>query len=230
MIKKRVLLVGNTNGLPGVKVDLEKYKTFFKSPFGGQWMDHEIIEYVNPTKEALLTDISTLRALSLDYVITVFSGHGGYERETVFELNIEGETVSENDLASLATRQLAIYDCCRVQTAMVSEGLKAQMRSKFQSTVNTRERYDARIKEASPQHIRLYACAIGECAYDTTDGGVYSKNLLGEATRFHGDYKLVGEAHEHAAVLTNRAFKEQNPQAELPRLLSRQQLIFSIKP
>ena len=95
---------------------------------------------------------------------------------------------------------------------------------------DTRERFEKRIMEANHQQINLYACAIGECAHDTSQGGAYSKNFLSCSSNIPGEFKLVGTAHNEASILTIKEFPDQHPEGDLLRLLSSQQLIIGIRP
>lgn len=229
-MEKRILIIGNTDGLPGVKIDVENYKTFFKSSYGGDWYSSEIIEKVNSSKSEIKTTLENIKSKSLDYLIIIFSGHGGQERETVLEINSSGETINESEFKNLADRQLNIFDCCRAYPETITKGIINEMETRTFSFTNTRARFEKRIMEANRQQVNLYACAIGEYAHDTSKGGAYSKNLLAVSTIISGDYKLVGTAHEEASVLTTREFPDQHPDADLLRLLSSQQLIIGIKP
>ena len=41
-MKKKILMIGNTDGLPGVPVDVFSYHSFFANPIGGHWCCEEI--------------------------------------------------------------------------------------------------------------------------------------------------------------------------------------------
>lgn len=228
-MQKRILIIGNNHGLPGVKVDIEKYKSFFKSSYGGSWRDDEIIEKLNVSKAELLAELARIKG-TLNYLIVIFSGHGGQERETMLELNSKGECIGESDLTNLAYRQLNIYDCCRSFPEIVTESFKAQLRAKLFSIVNTRQKFEERIMAAEHQQVSLYACSIGEYANDTNEGGAYSKNLISAARNIDEEFMLVGTAHMNASIETTREFPEQHPASIIPRLMSSKQLIIAIKP
>lgn len=239
-MKKKILLIGNTADLPGVKVDIYNYVSFFKSQFGGQWNDSEIKIKLNPTKTQLKLAIEILKLESLDFLIVVFSGHGGQTRETILELNSSGETIGESELKNIAKRQLNIYDCCRcypeplLEKAIESKKIIAF--SKGGAVLPTRVKYENRIQQAIPQQVSLYSCSIGEVSNDTYKGGLYSINLIESAGNLNSEYKLVGEAHSEAKTktwiesITNSDYKIQNPAAILPRCLSNQQLIIGVRP
>lgn len=234
-MNKRILVIGNTDGLPGVKVDLLNYCSFFKSPVGGNWEDGEIIALPNPTKSALLETIVKLKIANLDYLIVIFSGHGGQERETVLEINSAGETINDSVLKNIAIRQLNIFDCCRSFPQYVTEGAKAMTFSEGGTVGSTRIKFERRIMQAIPQQVSLYSCSIGQVSHDTTKGGLYSTNLIDSAKKFTSEYQLVGQAHETAAALTiaqtldKPINQRQNPEAHLLRCLSSQQLIIGVR-
>jgi hypothetical protein len=234
-MEKRILLIGNNNGLEGVNVDFQNYSRFFLSKVGGEWYSSEIIPMMNPSRYALISKINELKSMPLDYLIVVFSGHGGQERETVLELNSRGETISESELKYISSRQLNIYDCCRSypSIAEATERSLKMFSAGGQIERSTRVLYEKRIQNSIEQQICLYACSIGETAEDTSKGGVYSSNLLEVAISIKNtaeSYYLVGTTHIGAKnQVKAKAFK-QNPDATLPRCMSTQQLIFSINP
>ena len=174
---KRVLLIGNDDGLPGVKVDLKNFRTYFQSDKGGNWFDHEIIERLNPSKDSMIVELENLKRANLDYLIIIFSGHGGQKRDTILELNADGELFSESRFHGICRRQLQIFDCCRSYMEPISESIELREFNKAYSHTNNRIKYENRIRQAAHQEIRLYACAIGEVANDTTAGGAYIKEL-----------------------------------------------------
>ena len=86
-MKRRALLIGNSNGLAGVKLDIANYFKFLKSDFGGRWIDSEISIRMNPFKKDLLTSIQDLKSEKPDFAFVVFSGHGAYSKSTILEIN-----------------------------------------------------------------------------------------------------------------------------------------------
>jgi len=237
-VKRKALLIGNTHGLEGVKVDLRSFETFLTSDRGGVWRSGEIDVKPDIRKAALDSLIQDYRSEKYDYLMIVFSGHGGQKRETILELNKFQETISEPSLRGIATRQLNIYDCCRAFPAAVQDSLTMESRefSKSLSDAESiRARYDRRIMQAVPQQALLYSCAIGQYSYDSAKGGVYLQNLLKSTGTVEGEFKLVGVAHQEAKARTEAQVlqehaKAQNPEAVLLKVLSEQQLVFSMKP
>jgi len=230
-MKKRILLFGNNDGLPGVQKDFVNYESFFTSEVGGHWYNNEIFSKMNPKKSDLITELKSLKNNYLDFLIIIFSGHGGQKRETVLEINDGGEQIYESELNDIATRQINIFDCCRAYPLLeFSEQYDRVIRKSASISSNIRELYEKRIMQAIPQQLSLYACSIGETAQDTSDGGIYSKNLLKAARSIQTDYMTVGKTHETATRYTQQEVKGQNPDAKLVRCLSDQELIFSINP
>lgn len=236
-MKRIALLIGNSNGLPGVKKDIVHWTQFLKSDYGGQWTDKEIIIFMNPVKNDLLSDINRIKANRPDFAIVVFSGHGAYQKNTILEINGNEEVINENDLIGIASRQISVFDCCRnILLENLSEAYKSvRMFSDGGSFKrNIRPYYEARIMRAIEQQVRLYACSVNESALDTGDGGLYTTNLLKYSSYIPNCFKLVGVAHEEAKKCTteeaNRRNHVQNPDSILPRCLSSQQLIIAINP
>lgn len=237
-MKRRALLIGNSNGLGGVKVDIANYVQFLKSDFGGQWFDSEINIKMNPSKIELLRTIQEIKNEKPDYAFVVFSGHGAYSKGTVLEINAQEESINEIDLKYISSRQVSIFDCCRnvISMPIVEKKSMGGTLNFSDSRTNIRVAYEARILQSIEQQISLYACAINESALDTDEGGMYSKNLLKSARAIYIlDFLTIGVVHEKAAEYTKtEAFTKekhnQNPTAILPKCISSQQLIFTINP
>jgi len=234
-MRRKALLLGNSNGLQGVKLDIANFKKFFKSDVGGQWYDSEIEVKMNPSKQDLLATIQQFKIAKYDFVFVVFSGHGAYKKSTILEINGNEEYIFESDLKNIATRQISIFDCCRqrISDSMLFESTEKSISNRLSSTVNVRMKYETRIMQAIEQQVSLYACSVDETALDTENGGLYIQNLLKAAVNVSSEYKLVGIAHEEAAAATtNQAWQKekhnQNPTATFPKCISLQQLIISI--
>lgn len=237
-MNRKALLIGNSNGLSGVKKDISNWESFLTSDIGGKWFPSEIDVEMNPSKISLMSKINTLKH-RYDFVLVVYSGHGAYSQGTILEINSNEEYVFESDLKGIAPRQISVFDCCR-GIVTVQDSIKESLRNlsvKNQFASNIRQDYETRIMQAIPQQVSLYACSIGECAYDSNDGGYYTKNLL-NSTNLFGDnqrFLTVGIAHQFGASKTTiEVFEKENaiqrPDAFLPKCLSSQQLIISINP
>lgn len=239
-MKRRALLIGNSRGLAGVKQDIANFQAFLMGRYGGAWRRDEIIHMMNPSLADLRSQLNAVKAEQNDFAIVMFSGHGGYERTTVLEINGQNEIVDDTELMGLAPRQISIFDCCRALCSYQEEREMLVERKLFSITdsVDTiRQRYDSRIMQAIPQQSRLYACKIGQCAHDHEDGSgaYYLNNLLKHARTISQAYGLVGDVHEDAAESTKTEVMIyendiQEPVCSLPKCLSSQQLIISLHP
>ncbi|HHX2503563.1 TPA: caspase family protein [Neisseria subflava] len=232
-MKRKALLIGNSNGLSGVKVDLERFESFLYSNIGGAWNRNEINILPNATSQELTSVLTNVKNNNVDYCIVYFSGHGGFERQTVLELS-DKTIISENLLHNLSQRQLTIFDCCR---SMSQKAIyeSAQLSTEIfdlskRSRDFIREKYNQRIMQSIPQQAKLYSCSIGEISNDTSKGGIYTQALLDAAPYA----QTVGDVHNLAQRLVqtrwnNSQNEKQNPEAILPKCLTSQQLIFSLK-
>lgn len=239
-MKRRALLIGNSRGLSGVKKDMANFQAFLMGRYGGAWRRSEIVTMMNPELSDLRQRINFIKEERNDYVIVMFSGHGGYQRHTVLEINGDCEIILEDELFGLASRQISIFDCCRAMEdyGMVLKSLnESKLFSVNDSIDEIRRRYDERIMQAIPQQNMLYACKIGQCAYDSEDGSgaYYLNNLIKYAKAITVPFGLVGHVHEDAADATSREVmidkgENQDPVATVLKVLSSQQLIISIKP
>lgn len=237
-MKRKAFLLGNTNGLSGVQTDLVKLERFLCSDFGGAWAPTEVESKYNMSRVGLLTKLAQIKEERNDYVIVLYSGHAGQLRETTFEINSEGERVEESRFKGLASRQLNIFDCCRAypeRTILEERSLEAFFSSVRKSVnLDIRQRYERRIMEAIPQQSTIYSCSIGECSYDTKEGAIYLSNLLKSAMNFGSGFKLVSTAHQETETPTylyslSQDHGPQNPDHDLPKCLSGQQLVISMK-
>lgn len=228
-MKRKAILIGNTRGLQGVSIDLAKTRAFLRSAQGGAWLDNEIETFENPRRDTLLRYLRAARVDKADLGFVLFSGHGGHARRTVLELNRDGETIEDADLHDLAVRQLTIHDCCRVeaQQTMTKSFAMDAMLERAEDLGAARRRYEARILQAIAQQVRLYACKVGECSYDTPTGAIYLSHLLSAARSPGTQFTTVGDAHEVASRKTALDRKDQHPEAFLPKCLISQQLIIS---
>ncbi|WP_312264815.1 caspase family protein [Rivihabitans pingtungensis] len=240
-MKRKAILIGNNNGLPGVKVDLANYFNFLQSPTGGYWLPDEISIFLNPTRKMLMSEIDLARHNNYDYIFLVFSGHGAQKRGVLMEINANGEFIYEHELKKISSRQLNIYDCCRnllheANESYTMDALSTSARLADKDYI--RKKYSDRIMLSIPQQTSLYSCSVGQSSYDTRNGGVYSKFFLESARniRLSDEYKLVAVSHAEATVATenycteNKNEEIQKPEAEIPRCISLQQLIISISP
>lgn len=235
-MKRRAIILGNVDGQLSTNIDMEKVRNFLLSLNGGAWRPSEIIRKANISRDKLDRLLLDTKNGGYDYVFLYFSGHGEYNRGTVIELNPQGETISEQSLSNLASRQLCIYDCCRTLPKSQVDKVAFAMNNLSESTTLVGEYarllFDERIMNAYEQQMSLYSCGIDECSYDFGEGGIYTKHLIDAAMTFEDEYILVATAHSKASMPTafeaRRHNEEQNPDFFMAKLPSRYQLIIGL--
>lgn len=195
-MRRCLILIGNegernTNSfLPGVSQDIDRYKAFFRSDFGGAWEESEIDSQIYEwTAAGLLHTLYSRRLDGLDYALIVFAGHGYAERngEVYFELS-PGHEISLSDIKFQLSEQrmLMIADSCQgYLEEPLSKSLNESIRIFSDSRVyrpsrtELRRRYDLLIESMHGRE-KAFASAVspGECAHDTSKGGLYSRTLM----------------------------------------------------
>lgn len=233
-MKRQALFIANLDAA-GAQNDINNWKRFLRSGVGGAWREDEIRILTNPSKSFLEAYLTKIRSAQNDFVIVVYAGHGGWERSTILEINPNGETINETTLKGLAPREILTLDCCRA-TGSISDILNESQPKMFSERARSiiRSRYDARMMAAIPQQVTLYACGVGECAYCTSEGGYYTKNLLRQCASFPDmGFRTINQAHNAAATSTTEEVRHkenenQHPDISVARCLISQQLIIGI--
>ena len=160
VVKKRILMIGDTGDLHGVPVDIRSYYDLFTSPVGSNWHHNEIEILWSPSWRLLFKKLDEIERADYDYVITIFSGHG---REsicgTMLIINGEAGTIDAADMANLSPRQLSVFDCYRSFTAMPANTQGTVLSMSYNPI---RKAYEQKIQDSLPQGIYLFACYEGE--------------------------------------------------------------------
>lgn len=233
-MKRRAILLGHNDGELSTQKDLVRVSNFLQSFTGGNWLPSEIFCKENISLDELHEFIRKVKMSKIDYLFFYFSGHGGYERGTVLELNPQNEVINESEISGIVPRQLNIYDCCRspVEQEFLKEGREYYKEFSIKKSDTIRHLFEERIMKAVPQQMSLYACSKGECAYDFGDGGIFTTHLLNSTKYIKSCYLLVSKAYISAyqptvneAALHN---KIQRPDYFMPKVMGSQQLILAI--
>jgi hypothetical protein len=236
-MRKKILMVGSTDNLPGVPIDISAYYSFFTSPAGGHWYDEEIDILLNPTQRELLETIAEIEEADYDYVIVFFSGHGEETSNgTVLAINGQGETILLHNLTELSQRQLLIVHCCRNHMRIpVDVDIEATALSLSHDAI--RQAYNDRILHSAPQQVILFSCDDKESTWGTSEGGYYSQYLLDAIQSLladsHSPFVNVGRAHYKAVSLMRREcflYERQHPKILQSRCLPHQRLPLAINP
>ena len=237
-MKRCAIILGHVDGHLSTNLDMKRVYDFLVSCNGGAWDSDEIIKKANATRREVIELFDNTRAERFDYVFFYFSGHGGYKRGTVVELNPTGEILSEAELVGLGSRQLNIFDCCRKpdEEGIVKESMSFSMDSLWEDESRhrayCRHLFENRTMLAAPQEMSLYACSIGEYANDTNNGGIYTKHLINAACNVEEEYLLASAAHDSAylsTVVESTSYGQvQHPDYFMAKLPSRLQLVIAV--
>jgi hypothetical protein len=239
-MRKKILMIANTDGLSGVPVDVSDYYSFFTSPIGGHWGREEIDILRNPTLCCLYRKIDEIAEANYDYVITIFTGHGKEANDdTVLIINGHEDEIMLSDLMNLSQRQLIIADCCRydVESFFDFSFTKEDAMVLSMSRDTIRQAYEERIWDSMPQEVILYACDESEAAMDTNEGHLYSySQCLLNATQIvledsNAQFVNVNVAHRQAASLMrqdNPFWMQQRLQIVQPRCSFHQRLPWAV--
>lgn len=185
-MRRFAYLLANNDGLPGIKKDMEDYRSFLMGCSGGAWDPGEIVSRYNISLATLQVDLSAIRAEHYDYVVFYYSGHGDWKRETRLYINEKDECIAEGSVVGLAPRQLSIFDCCRVSSSSATKGLTEV----FDEAITNdsvrrnwaRSKFDNLVMGVPAQEVRLYACKLNQCAFATENGSLYTQALLSVAS------------------------------------------------
>jgi hypothetical protein len=236
-MKKRILMIGNTDGLQGVPVDMNDYYNFFLSPAGGNWYSDEIEILMNPPRHELLDAIADIEEADYDFVITIFSGHGGeMDGEIVLSINWQGEEIALSELTNLSPRQLLLIDCCRGNLLLPDDEVFIETGTALSMSHDMiRQAYEKRILDSIPQVVILLACDEDEPAGENRTGAIYAQYLL-DATetalaKSRSPFITVSKAHHKAVRLMRQdSSVGQHPQIQQPLCGIHRRLPLAINP
>ena len=238
-MKRHALIISNPgeygaeNYCEGVKVDVQNYTAFLKSPLGGGWYDSEISHLDRPFCVNLEKSISDLS--SYEYTFFVFCGHGFYsaQREsTILELR-KGQEFNSIDLRKNSNKRSILLDCCRkVEKEIITEAALVAKFAEAREMLNMaecRRYFEKQVDNCTKGVIVGYACSKNETAGDNqTKGGYYSHSILKAATSWRETHKIdltkswsafsVVSSHDGAIPNVKRmSGGTQNPEIEKPR-------------
>jgi Caspase domain len=223
--------IKNHADLPGAREDVESYKAYLKSDFGGAWEENEIITLSHPSK----TDLTRWVKYSSmhDFSFITFSGHGYHAigkkiDETRLCIN-DSEEFVVTDLNPGNPRVFIISDACRKVTDVTMEKYagrfamtlnEAQKRLKS-NRQNCRAIYDYAVSSAEKGAIYLYSCDLDESASDSNS---FSRMLVGIGEAW-GERNAPGifpsdQAFSQAAAATTRKNPQQHPKMDAGRRLT----------
>lgn len=191
-MKKAVQIIVNNAGGIGAYDDERKYKEFFTSLEGGAWREDEILPTMyGPSSAELISHLLCLELEGLEYLVIVFSGHGGLSqdgRNTVLCLAGEGGCedydIKDSMLISRTNRRLVILDCCRARgerhPQLLLEGAELIKAANCGADLvgAVRQAYEDAVDATPSDTAVLYACGplVSTTGADG-EGGVFSNKL-----------------------------------------------------
>jgi hypothetical protein len=214
---KVALLIGHPGSpeeyIPGVKKDIESYKNFLLSPYGGEWIENEIAEIYEKDVNFVRKVIDKVRQLNVEFAFVVFSGHGDFStRKSERRLYLGDEYIYESDLRNLARKQIIIIDSCAgIEEEVLIE--KAIMESVVTATIEKdyRRIYEMYIESCPDQEILLYSSSKGEYSEDIGIGGLYTVSLL-ETIYENKKYEIFNALIAHELAREKVVMKSRNKQ------------------
>lgn len=194
------LLIGATHGdLEMVADDIAKMSIYLKSIPGGAWNDDEIIELVDEPYSTVQRSLLTIKKNKPDFLLTYWSGHGGYSRnreELVLELT-ENKSLYESDLLGLSQKQLLIFDTC--SPIIEDAGLESSFESfSHRATASVSDRAKARkyyeeLVAASGGVQIAYSCNITEnSTADDFLGSIYTSEIIKQSKVWYARQAVKG--------------------------------------
>ena len=233
------LLIGATHGgLQMVSKDIAKIRHYLKSLTGGAWNDGEIIVLEDASIEAIDAKIQSLKKSPPDFLLTYWSGHGGYsslKEELILEVTPE-KNLPESALLRLAKKQLMIFDTCSgiLEEALLeaaTESFKQATARSLENIEAARMYYEELIEKSSGTQI-AYSCSISENSNASNErGSFFTDELIKKSKSWSShqqikDFLTIKEATALATDFCSRY--DQYPNMQGPKIYSRSFYPFAI--
>lgn len=190
MTSRKALIIGAPDEkIPGVNVDIENLKQYFRSPAGGLWYENEIKTLISPSSSEIIREINLLNAN--DYSLIFFAGHGYHSIErnrTILHINSR-ETLDSLELRVGAQKHSLILDCCRKQESerrllkSVTEAMTLNFaEGQKLNPSECRKYFDQVISDCDGGIVVMNSCSINETAGESeSEGGYYTSSLINSA-------------------------------------------------
>ncbi|MES2659487.1 MAG: caspase family protein [Verrucomicrobiota bacterium] len=217
-MKRKALIIGaayHDPTIPGVYEDVQIWRAFLQSPFGGCWDEPEISVLLDPDVAAVKAAVGGMNA---EYAFVVFAGHGETLklskpwRETVLHLGNHG-VVTDSDLNPGTARTSMVLDCCRgvdnlLESVHFSEVSKSASTLPEEHRIRHRVAFDSEVGRAEEGLVQIFAAREGEYADDAKS---FTRQLIFVA--MSNMEKHRGTLHQNVAVeLVAEMMKKETPQ------------------
>lgn len=241
-MNRRLLVIANTGPeddyCAGVCCDFNNYLSFFKSPEGGLWDNHEIIPSVinNWNERDVIEVIQAKKESDIDYWLIVFIGHGRSANCGDVELCLSPTSSSTILLSCFKkylcnSRCLFIADCCRGKESLNESCLpsinfsnRKKVDDDYYYMSRCRELYNNKIMQLHTGFFEVgFAASDKQYASDRFqgDGGLYSYHLLMTAKELiekqnaNAD-RIIGFSYVHS-IARQKVIKESKYE-QIPQL------------
>lgn len=214
-MKRLAFLIGGTydnleDQLPGVAADIRAWKQFLVSPFGGSWMDDEIVDLSGQAKPAILSELR--RGVGVDYSIVCFSGHGclvkdhfGFSTTKVF-VNDRDEML-ETECNPGSSWCTMVFDCCRRHPVQEKVAFANEATELFKSA-DTRVRFEKELMKCEKGLVKVFAADVGQAAGDEPS---FSRMLISTAQDHDSYSEGVLRINQAVRLAGNAMPKQQTP-------------------
>lgn len=194
-MNRQILLISNPgnpndgNYVRTTETAIDRWESFFRSPIGGYWQDHEILRYGEDNQidanefKRLLTPLNTVQC---DYSVIVFCGHGACTTNDKDAIQLPIPSPANNNLIAVddlvnpaisSVRRTVILDACRSLIPYTSTQLFEQREYSSVYTIDGIEcskYYNSLIMQSSPHVEVLYSTSEHEKAYGSVSGSQYA--------------------------------------------------------
>lgn len=238
-MNRAALLIGATHGgLEMVSSDIAKMRRYLRSVTGGGWYDDEIVILEDAPADQIHAKIQSLKKSPPDFLLTYWSGHGGYSRvdeELILEVTPK-DVLSESALLKLAEKQLLIFDTCSVileelLLEAATESFKQARAGAVENIEAARMYYEKLIEKSGGIQI-AYSCNISEYSQaDDVLGSIFTNELIKKSKSWNSqqlfkNFLTIKEATTLAANFCSRY--NQHPKMQGPKLDARSFYPFAI--
>lgn len=225
-MKRRAILIATTEKsnkvfTESVLADIDNFKTFLCSNYGGAWEDtHEVETLIDPDSEKLQKYLSSI---SYDCTLTYFTGHGFADINTGKEYIsfINDDHLSDDTLINKSLKQLMIFDCCNslIQSDIpqfrvpIPEYLSAAGHS------DVREFFFKVLYNTDDNIVKLKSSQFAQPSGYNNRGGLFTQSLLNcslDKNKFSDKFKTI-----HTCYNLTKSYMNTVGITHQPRLLGR---------
>lgn len=192
---RQLLLISNpgnpsdANYVEVAEKAIDRWRSFFQSPIGGNWEDGEILQYGKDhliSADELRRMMIALNTVQCDYSVIVFCGHGGSTLDGKDAIQLPIPTSGNLNLLPVDdllgrgcdhVRRTIILDACRTLIPLTSDMLYETKQYSQIYTIDGVEcgkYYNSLVMDAKPHVEVLYSTSLHQKAFATMTGSEYA--------------------------------------------------------